>query len=406
MNHGRMHKGALAAAVSTPGALGLHLCLLDALDGDLLLRLLAPHREFLERAGIVLRLAGDVDGAWRRHLRRVFATTALPTALADALRAVGDLSTDEGAHRLRDVANERGLPPLGTGGRTGNVNHAVIAYLDRHPLFDAAQQRIIEGLTVDYFEWRASGPLRAVQPMNERAAQSFVAMLARERLSVQSAYGWDVEIQQDGSRAVMRVISPDWPPAAPRALGANGENALKRDGCNHGPAHDLLVLDFERRHLSVTAGSTIRASTYRRAIGLFFFDNAKVFDLRVEVTAAPLIQRGAAALDASGVPGLGRVVLAGLNLVASDSSEAQACHTGRDLGPRLPTMQPQLAAMNIESVALAIHVPWHDRPLRAMLHPPGVLRFDARIPPADLLAYLVRQGFMASVLAEEPTRFS
>jgi hypothetical protein len=406
MNHGRMHKGALAAADATPGALGLHLRLLDGLDGDLLVRLLAPHREFLERPDVGLRLAGDVDGAWRRRFGRVLATGALPSELAETLYAVGDLSTAEGAHRLRDVAAEWGLPTLGDGGRRGHVNHAAMAYLEQRPLFDAAQERVVKGLAVNYHEWRASSSLRAVDPADDGGAGRFAAILTTY---AQKWYEWDVEIFRGGSSAAVHVASTgQWHAARGTESTPSTKDAQQRDrGASGALVRDVLEVDLERGRLSVMASSETEPAVFRSAAGLFFFGNPRAFDLSVEVTAAPLIQRGGAALDATGTPGLVGVSLAALELAAPGTSDVQARYTGQDLGPQLGSLRHHFAAMEIESAALDVEVPGQSRVPRATLYPQQrELTFDARIPHAVLRALLVQQGFLTVLLREGAARTS
>lgn len=344
--------------------------LLEALDPDLLRRLLQPFEGDLAARGVPLDASVSADAAWHRRLRAAAPPRTMPPALAHLLIDLDALAADHG-QAIFEVACERGLGPFRRHERNW-TKLAAMTRLDHPELFTAALRRTV-GPRVTRDDFFARGPMSVDALRSTTVDAVFKAALERSRLRVQCS---EVEVDDVGEEVELRVIHERHADSAGR--------------------HDVLRFHPTLRRLSVYGVRHWDAENYRAFLGSTFFGGRDFFHLGPAYTGRPLREDGPAALSTAGLPGLRRVVLREVVVEDPTPPHLAFLFTDRDLSSNLWTGSKRqiLTAGVIGKFAFDFELLSSAQPLRVVVTLPNRIEFDAKLPPARVDAFLQLRGFL------------
>jgi hypothetical protein len=116
----------------------------------------------------------------------------------------------------------------------------------------------------------------------------------------------------------------------------------------------------------------------------------------------PLKERGSAALDIGGIPGLDRVSLRKITLLGRDELESSLHFASDDLGSWLDRgpLRVVLQQRPIGAWTFGVFMGQNAAPGEVDILPPNQLRFDRRVPLRPLREFMARQGFLGSPRGE------
>lgn len=266
-----------------------------------LLRLLAPHAEYLRTRGMTLPAPACGDPLDYDALRSILLNPdrATPPSLIDALFFVNELATPDGMDELLDELVTRGLQIDGGQDHTPIDVAIQVWLLDPDILQEKhAEQYLARPRSFEYFQ-----TARQVVP-------DFILPTAEARRALeQSLDAWFVDHKR-GTGARVFVYPKDdgiW------FLIRHGDPFRREGSMDNGEPgsvayrplkFDVLVYDPRIGEIRMNAATVGEKTLYKQKIGLHFFNDENFFPGTGKYTLDPLQRDGDASLVCSDIPGI------------------------------------------------------------------------------------------------------
>lgn len=362
-------------------------------------RLVVRHADACTRLGLnVAAITGEDDPAVRRWLGE--RAERLPSALADDLERIDELTDERGANELVTVAAARGLDP-GTLGRDP-LEAAVSAFLDHPDAFHVAQAR----RTVAKLRGTSEFTGRELQPRSDFGGAQLRAMeadLGGQFEGRSRSAHCRVTAVRDESLTVFTVahgslVRVDETLEAEPSSPAAGPVYLREGTVRYRPQRrDVVVYDERRGCLRVRAADAPTVGAYRRAFGTLLHGDAGWFGDGPVVCLEPLVREG----ERVEVPthGLRAVRLVGLILRHSTGPHGTLALDSEDIWPYLRVRLVD-SLENADLVEATFHVTpaGTDRRIPVRVRMPNHVHYG-HVPDQLFRPYLEERGFLASAPA-------
>jgi hypothetical protein len=322
--------------------------------------------------------------------------SSVPSALKQALVAIGDLANDGGHDHVLATARAHGVD-LAADLTERQLNPSELAfavYLDHRTIFEAAHLRVESSGVRRFVDFRGGGARLDLQLAMARRGQLADELgawfAARNRTSF-----CDVRVC-DGADEISLLVIHGRPPRAQGVIDGSGAG---RELLAYVPdKQDLIIFRKVTGVLSVNAQFPAEQDYYRRAFGRVFFGDEGRFAATEVYTGAPVVECGALALSAQGIPRLSRVRLREARIeMAGPDGLFFVVGTKNDLGPRVdaPYFRCYLENGRVSYLKLAFDIAGRRRPLMVTIAPPNRLVFDRRVAAdADVVhEFLLTRGF-------------
>ena len=248
-------------------------------DRGLTSALLGRFREELNAAGLSLPDPTLSDDEYLCALCGLMMSSSLPAALNNTLHAVDEMANESGRDCLEDVDCCAGVSPAPAGVRMSDLEFAISAWLHDSKLFEQLHcaHRVPRQRPFTYF---AAG---VVPPPGIQLPATPGRITALEEL-------------------LAGASSPKCPVPPPRVFAYpkdNGREVWFLVGINESsgrPRQNIVVYNAVRGELRVNCCRRHGLETFRKAFGLYLFDDAEFFRDVPMFTLAPLVEVGRACL--------------------------------------------------------------------------------------------------------------
>lgn len=373
----------------------VHPRLIDLAPEEALRDFLKPHEKYLACRGIFLE-GTEMNHAWKASLHRMLVQfdPDMPGDLQQGFIDIADV-VNERAHDLSvDLARVRQIK-LPFDGSTPSTPVDIIAYafrlyLTNRKLFDdtVARQQATRMERFAEFYPRTNRPLLLDDFRLERFRKHFSDFFAdRNRTPF-----CDLHVVAVGQEVQFHVIHGR--PPRSQIIIKNGEHRTRHTFVPE--KRDLLIYDHTSGRLAVSAQHPIEQEQYREYFGRIFFGAPGHFLDSVDITVAPLRDRGRAALSAEGIPGLKRVQLREISVRFRERPSLDITWRDSDLGELLDEdrMHDLLDSGEVASLRFDFTLEGQKRIPKVLLLPPNKLIYDRRLGAFQAREFLLRQGFM------------
>jgi len=278
---------------------------INAIGRDPLLALLGPYKDFFLRHGINLDTVPNTLG-WKYPIHEVILRPAeqMPSALKDSLVEVVRMGNPEGHELLLDFATKRGWDLGARGEKLSDQDMAVVAFLERPDLFDAARITLAIKQTRDFTDFF------------DKACGDLTPLLTPERmdrLTVRAKAYWKQRMR--GDFAMVRTVQHDgWISFVIGHADLLRAHSIIRP---EDASRDLMRLRLELSdkvqfhastgRLSVASRYPKDAEGYRLMFGEVFWDQPNRYLKYTTYTGAPLMREGAKVLQPDPESGIAKV---------------------------------------------------------------------------------------------------
>ena len=289
--------------ISNPG-------LLEKVAPDRLLSFLEPMRGYLEGRGFIWPRGANEQIDYENLGRLLhFPKEGLPPEMVIPLVLVDEMSTDLQMDRLLATAIRRGIK-LSLAGNNSPADVAVQVWLQASRLLEElhAENYTIRQKNFCCFAGFCAGP-RAFPEVGDRVLRALERDLDDGFEEYQRGRGSRVFIFDHGRKVWI---------LARRGATFKREESMK-DGGQPGVQfyrpmmYDVLVYDTETDDLGLHVEAKWQERMYLSCIGQHIFHNPEYFPAARILTFAPIIERGADALQCADVPGMQEVKLVEAN---------------------------------------------------------------------------------------------
>lgn len=361
---------------------------LKRIDRRLLLRFLAPYREYFSSRGLELPAVAALGGIDLDKLVEVLMSPDedTPDELANALYFVHEMATPEG---MDELLEETRAEDLGVEVDSTPAEVAIAVWLRDHDLLERkhAEHALIRPRSFEYYQ--SKQPPRALEPPSRKTLAALEADLDDWFETKLRGRGCRVFVYPRGAETWFLVRHGDPFKREPSLKDGEPSSVFYRPEKN-----DVVVYNHQLGELRINAASKGQKDLYRAKFGLHVFDNEEHFPGMGKYTLEPLRERGRGSIACGDVEGLDWVVLKELQWVWGGPQAEVETRKARDLFGAFEARNGKIPDRpRLQSAKFEVKFASAKRPRMVTVRPSNIAQYT-RVPDSELIEeWLSRRGF-------------
>jgi hypothetical protein len=376
------------------------LALLERVSPELLLRFLRPYEAYLQSRGVPVEGISP-DSAWVRKLHAALQQVdpEMPTALQQGLVDIADLATEQGLEQALRVSNKEQLNLFTKDSRVDIIDAPFRMYLDHPREFRASKIRLQATRVERFIEFhpRTSTLMPPLTDAHQKRLREECAKFFASRNRTDFC---ELQVVESEPEILFVVIHG----RAPKTHGIIRSSTDRSRLSYVRDKHDVILYDKRSGQLSVSAQYPVEQEFYRRTFGRVFFRTLDHFATRMLLTGRPLLDLGATALSAAGLPGIRFVRLRQLRIKEHDGRGTTVTFDALDLRHLLAQshLLELLGRGEVLMMKFDIHLEGQKKAVSMQLVPPNRLTQDRRVGAALVRSFLLERRFLLMPEVERP----